>query len=103
MILINKTKRLLYINREKVTIITNKVSKVVIKKWKRKWKIKSFILMILLINDQNQIIRKNINKIMKIQNQWQEIILQKIRGYQPVNNLKSRVNRKLRPAQVQKN
>lgn len=103
MILINKTKRLLYINREKVTIITNKVSKVVIKKWKRKWKIKSFILMILLINDQNQIIRKNINKIMKIQNQWQDIILQKIRGYQPVNNLKSRVNRKLRPAQVQKN
>ena len=59
--------------------------------------------MILLINDQNQIIRKNINKIMKIQNQWQDIILQKIRGYQPVNNLKSRVNRKLRPAQVQKN
>ena len=103
MILINKTKRFHYINREKVTIITNKVSKVVIKKWKRKWKIKSFILMILLINDQNQIIRKNINKIMKIQNQWQDIILQKIRGYQPVNNLKSRVNRKLRPAQVQKN
>ena len=103
MILINKTKRLLYINREKVTIITNKVSKVVIKKWKRKWKIKIFILMILLKNDQNQITRKNINKIMKIQNQWQDIILQKIRGYQPVNNLKSRVNRKLRPAQVQKN
>ena len=102
MILINKTKRLLYINREKV-IITNKVSQVVIKKWKRKWKIKSFILTILLKNDQNQVIRKNINKIMKIQNQWQDIILQKIRGYQPVNNLKSRVNRKLRPAQVQKN
>lgn len=59
--------------------------------------------MILLKKDQNQIIRKNVNKIFKIQNQSQDTILQKIRGYQPANNIKSRANKKLRLAQVQKN